>query len=267
ALAFMAMASVDPQISRNLTDATRARYVAEAGIEVAFGTLVSDGKWDSYLPGGCAGPGKVLGAANTTLPGLTAASGTYTVSIRNDCQAGDDLLTGVALDPTETDANNRVIVTAVGTFRTATQTIQVVVSRVPNLLSADAPAGGQLSGALSFPGVQTDMLFSGFSFTVDGRDYTLADVVTSGKPLYGIAVSDAAHETIVQAALNNQAAVTGLDQTRGGDHVATGNATIAATADLTSQAVADFVSRVKPYADVDLYSDKTKGGLSFANIG
>ena len=34
--------------------------------------------------------------AGTTLPGLTAASGTFGVAIRNDINAGDGLLTGAA---------------------------------------------------------------------------------------------------------------------------------------------------------------------------
>ncbi len=269
-VAFMAVASVEPQISRNLADATAARYVAEAGIEIAFSTLLGDSNWNSYISGGCSGTGRVLGHVNTALPGLTGASGTYTVSIRNDCQAGDDLLTGVALDTGggSNDTNGRLILTSAGTFRTATRTVQVVVSRVANVLSASAPAGGQLTGALSLPGVQTDTFFSGGAFSVDGRDYTLADTLTGANPVYAITVPSAAARSAVQAALSSsQTDVTGRDATHDGFHTVSGNATVAADGGLTSQAVADFVNRVKGVADVRLYSDKTKSGLVYANIG
>src|SRR5205809_2444414 len=93
-LAFLGVSAFEPQISRNRADGRKARDLAEAGIEQALDTLTSNinGDWNTYLTGAtCTNgtTGVVFGSANRTLPGLTTASGTHTVSIRNDCQAND----------------------------------------------------------------------------------------------------------------------------------------------------------------------------------
>ena len=41
ALAFLSVSAFEPRIARNLSDAARARYLAEAGIEVGYNTLVA----------------------------------------------------------------------------------------------------------------------------------------------------------------------------------------------------------------------------------
>src|SRR5438445_85531 len=98
-LAFLSASAFEPQISRNHSETVRARYVAEAGVEYAYDTLATDvGSWNDHLAGATCAQGAVLGAPNSSLPGLGSAHGTFTVRIRNDCKAGDDQLTGVALD-------------------------------------------------------------------------------------------------------------------------------------------------------------------------
>src|SRR6516164_7158077 len=98
-LAFLSASAFEPQISRNHSETIRARYVAEAGIEYAYDTLASNvGSWNTYLVGATCAQGAVLGTADSTLPGLGTAHGTFTVKVRNDCQPGDDKLTGVAVD-------------------------------------------------------------------------------------------------------------------------------------------------------------------------
>ena len=80
-LAFVSMSAQEPQVSRNLADMTQARYVADAGIEWAFDSLVATSNWSTVLQ---TGGGTMV--SNQTLPGLTAASGTYTVVARNDTE-------------------------------------------------------------------------------------------------------------------------------------------------------------------------------------
>ena len=92
-LAFLGVSTFEPQISRNLADGTKARYLAEAGIEQALDTLTSNinGDWHTYLSGATCTTGTtgvVFGTANTALPGLTSASGTYTV---HNPTTGDNL--------------------------------------------------------------------------------------------------------------------------------------------------------------------------------
>src|SRR5439155_21324545 len=95
-LAFLSVSAFEPQISKNHSDTTRARYVADAGIEYAYDTLATNIlTWDTYLVGATCTTGAVLGTANSTLPGLTAAEGPFTVRVRHDCNAGDNKVTGV----------------------------------------------------------------------------------------------------------------------------------------------------------------------------
>ena len=112
-LAFVSMAAQEPQVARNLSDMTQARYAADAGIEWAFDTLVAAPDWSTILQ---TGGGTMV--SNQTLPGLTAAFGTYTVVARNDTVAGDTTITGQpALDPSGSatvDSNGIMILTSTG---------------------------------------------------------------------------------------------------------------------------------------------------------
>src|SRR6058998_1786448 len=102
---FLAISAFEPRISENLADSTQARYAADAGIEWAFDQLVATPSWNTLLTGatGCAIPVTPVGWTNVTVPNL---AGTFTVSLRNDCQAGDDQITGVALDNVTGTATN-----------------------------------------------------------------------------------------------------------------------------------------------------------------
>jgi len=280
-LAFLGVSAFEPQISRNLADGTKARYLAEAGIEQALDTLTSsiNGDWNTYLTGATCTTGTtgvVFGTANTALPGLTTASGTYTVNIRNDCQANDAMLTGVATDGSgTTEGNGHVILTATGTFGNATRTVTVVAARVGNLFHTSSPY--QVNAALSFPGYESDMSFSGTSFTVDGRNHDMNGELTTGTNMLGISVGSEnqfvptggpamQHATQIQNSLTSsqKADINGMNQTNPST-TTTGDNTIAPSA-LTSAAVTDFVNIVKTYADITINSSSASP-VVVSNIG
>jgi Tfp pilus assembly protein PilX len=276
-LAFLSASAFEPQISRNHSEAVRARYVAEAGVEYAYDTLASEaGSWNRYLAGATCALGAVLGVPDSTLPGLDRAHGTFTVRIRNDCQPGDDALTGVAVDDapggcdTATpgdathDGNCKVVVTSTGTIGTTTRTITVVVSRTAAL---------PVNGALAFPGAQADMSVRASSVVIDGRDTKVAD--SPGTPtgaaasVYGVTVNGGlpALATRLEAALaaGTQNDVRGKNRTDPSS-TARGADTIQADATLTSQMVADFVDAVKSAADVTINTGPGSGS-SLGNVG
>jgi len=118
-LAFLSASALEPQISRNLQEGVRARYVAESGLEVAFNALVGANDWSVLLAGASCSVGTAL-YAGATLPGLGAESGVFTVTVRNDCHAADAAYTGTTIDPggAVSDTNGQVIVTSVGTVGT-----------------------------------------------------------------------------------------------------------------------------------------------------
>ena len=90
AVGLATMGGVESRISAGQSAGTRARLLAESGIEYAFLSLAGVPFTATLLAGA------VLVPAGTTLPGLTAASGTFGVTIRNDIKVGDALLTGAA---------------------------------------------------------------------------------------------------------------------------------------------------------------------------
>ena len=117
-LAFLAVSALEPRISRNLHDASRARWLAEAGIELGYGLLAAtaaDGTWSALLATATAdAPWVDLPSLDrAVLSGLTSAEGTCTVSIRNDSRIADG-----------------VIVRSVGTVNAATRTIEAAVRQV-----------------------------------------------------------------------------------------------------------------------------------------
>jgi Tfp pilus assembly protein PilV len=196
-LTVLNLGAVEPQISKNLSDTAQARHMAEAGIEWAF-DCIADQDLNSFF----AGPDGIQGNTDDTLgtpvagqnvaarmdatfcpnspppgalPGLTASAGTFAVTIRNDSigaqglYAGDQVLTGQPVDAVGgkyADTNGIVILTATGTFGTATRQITAVVSR--NTLT--------VNGAVSLPGFQADTYMQTVgSQTIDGRDWLRAD--------------------------------------------------------------------------------------------
>jgi Tfp pilus assembly protein PilV len=196
-LTVLNLGAVEPQISRNLSDTAWARQMAEAGIEWAFDCL-ADQDLNSFFagPDGVQGntddqlatsvPGQNVAARMDAtfcpnspppgaLPGLTAAAGTFAVSIRNDSIpaqprgfAGDQILTGQPLDlgGKYTDLNGVVILTATGTFGSATRQVTAVLSR--NTLPINAP--------ITLPGFQAETFIQTVSNqTIDGRDWLRTD--------------------------------------------------------------------------------------------
>jgi Tfp pilus assembly protein PilX len=124
ALASLAVSALEPQIARNLHDASRARWLAEAGIELGYGLLAAadDGTWRALLATSTAeAPWVVLPSLDgAALPGLTPAEGTYTVSLRKDPRGVDG-----------------AIVRSAGTFNATTRTIEIIVRRT---VTDSAPA-------------------------------------------------------------------------------------------------------------------------------
>jgi Tfp pilus assembly protein PilX len=196
-LTFLTLSGVEPQISQNLTETARARYLAESGIEWAFKQVVARAAGaaaGSFEPGLFAGPDNVQNTADdqqptnvtgqnhaamlttmgspSPLPTKTTAEGTYSVTVRNDNLAGDDKFNGAgAVDGGNkfTDTNGIVIVTSTGTYRGATRTIQVALKRI------GIPP---FPGAVNIPGYQADSFMNNNinagnanRYDIDGHDY------------------------------------------------------------------------------------------------
>src|SRR3990172_1790561 len=262
-LVFLTMGGMETSVAANLDDVTRARYVAESGLEWAFDQLVLAAAvpngWNTALStnGGQMGTGMPL-------PSLTAALGTFSVTVRNDNLPNDNLLTGQAVDPgTPTNDTNRIVIlTALGTYNGATRQLQQVVSH-PDL---------NLPGGLNLPGLGTNTSFSGSAFTITGNDTNpLDDSAGAGIPgicpqtVWGVGTANAATENVVQASLSNSQKnnVTGKPQNPGPGF---GDNTIAPEPSLTSAQIQKFVDAVRPYADISLQASGTNQ-LSYQNIG
>jgi len=264
--AYLSVATLEPQISRNLADVSRARHLAEAGIERGFNVLVStaDGSqsWSGLLAGATTGQPWVALAGLTNVAIWAAANGgTFSVSIRNDNGVTDTPLTGLsgttnpAMDTSPTtDANKTVIMRSAGTFNGTTKTIEVVVQRV---------ALPPFPGAVNIPGRHSDSVVSSDGIDFDGRDYACAAsgtgcdaaanwTVTTNPLKYGMATQPgiqagggATFEANVEAALDTTAkrnAIKGRSQSTG--TYATGLDTVAADSSLTPALLDDFVNHV-----------------------
>jgi hypothetical protein len=257
AVTLLALSGFEPAISKNLESGSQARGAAEAGIEWAFTQLAASSDWSTLLS--TAGSNGVTLATSQTIPGLGASFGTFTVTVRNDNQANDNQITGVAIDTggNTSDTNNRVIVTATGTVGTATRTIRVVVRR--NTLPA-------LPAAMSFPGNEADTSFSGSSFEIDGNDYNMNDTAGGCAARWGISTATTTYESRVQdsVASNQKSDVKGKKQVSSGN--AYGDNVIAQDSTLSKNDVTDFVNAVKARADVKLTSTSSSP-LSYNNIG
>ncbi|MBI4590869.1 MAG: hypothetical protein HY725_18755 [Candidatus Rokubacteria bacterium] len=263
-LVFLHLGATESLIGKSHAELTEARFVAEAGIEWAYDNLISNPDWNAVLLGpdglaDTADDGKL--ATAVSLPGLSAASGTFTVTVRNDAQAGDSRITGAPLDTGGgfNDTNGRIIVTSVGVVGAATRTVRVAMRRItlPPLVAA-----------LALPGAESETTFNGNSFTVNGTDTNLDDTPGPGDPVWGIAVGagNTANETVVQNSLSAQQQnnVTGKAQNQG--QPGSGNNAISPDPQLTSPAVSDFITSVKSSADLTMVSTQANP-LSFTNIG
>ena len=261
-LVFLTMGGMETSVAANLDDVTRARYVAESGLEWAFDQLVLAAAlptgWNTVLS---TNSGQM--ATGMPLPSLAAALGTFSVTVRNDNLPNDNLLTGQAVDPgaATNDTNRVVILTALGTYNGATRQLQQVVSH-PDLT---------LPGGVNLPGLGTNTSFSGNSFTISGNDTNLDDSAGAGiagicpATVWGIGVANIPLETAVQVSLSNQQKdnVTGKPQNPGpgiGDNTITPDATLAPAQ------IQKFVDAVRPYADISLQASAANR-LQYQNIG
>ena len=223
ALTFISLGSVEPQISRNLSDGARARQLAESGIEWGFNELAGD----DFNSTAMLGSGTITGGVNCgsgitckvlvtgqALPGLTTTAGTFTVTLRNDLNTinGDQQLigSGNTRDTSATVDNNKIVILkSTGTFNGASRTITAVVQR------GDLP----ITGAVNLPGVQGDTFsqtppcaISVGCYSVDGRDYRDADTwgpssnpTGVGALKYGMTAATNAIETTAQNGFDTKA--------------------------------------------------------------
>jgi Tfp pilus assembly protein PilV len=278
-LTVLNLGAVEPTISRNLSDTARARHLAEAGIEWAFDCMADQdlstflagpdniqNNADDQLATSVAGQNIAARMDNTfcpnspapgALPGLTVATGTFAVTIRNDSigagggYAGDQVLTGLAVDGGGkfVDTNGIVIVTATGTYGTATRQITAVVSR--NTLI--------INGAANLPGMQADTFMNGVvaNQTIDGRDWVRADSNAGGPsgvgPLrFGITTQPGtqanlgiSYEARAESAFDTvakQNTVQGKDQSSG--VLTSGLTTIAPDNSLTPTTMLNFLNKL-----------------------
>ena len=271
-LVFLTMGGMETSVAANLDDVTRARYVAESGLEWAFDQLVSAAAlpngWNTVLS---TNGGQM--ATGMPLPSLAAAFGTFSVTVRNDNLANDNVLTGLPLCPNSAplcspdgggatnDTNRVVILTALGTYNGATRQLQQVVSH-PDLT---------LPGGLNLPGLGTNTSFSGNAFTISGNDTNLDDSAGAGIPglcaptVWGVGTANASIESDVQASLSNAQKdnVTGKAQNPG---PGIGDNTITPDPTLTPAQIQKFVDALRPYADISLQASGM-GQLSYQNVG
>lgn len=261
-VAYLSVSALEPQISRNLADASRSRYLAESGIERGFNVLVANNNWSTLLATATGGAPwvAVAGLTNTAISGATNG-GTFSVTIRNDNGGADTPLTGLsattnpAMDNTPNVDNNGVVfMRSAGTFNGMTKTIEVVVRRT------SLPP---FPGAVNIPGWQSDTYINSVAIDFDGRDYacagggsacdTASNWSTSANPMkYGMATQpgtqtniSTAFETNVENGLNTTAkqnAVKGKSQTTGA--YTTGLNTVAADPSLTPSVMDNFVNLV-----------------------
>jgi hypothetical protein len=272
-LAMLSMSAFEPLISQNLVDTVNARAMADTGLDYAYNVLMNTPNWNTVLAGATnatcvdGAPGVALGAANTTLPALASVYGTFTLRVRNDCQPADANMTGVPVEVGATnfsnDTNFRLIVGSTGAKNNASRSMMMVVQRI-KVPSLDA--------ALAFPGVQSDVNFSGSSFIIDGRDTRMSDAVGtptgSNPPVFGITTSSLypQNATSIQTALANNQQNDVWGQNPQGAGIAHGDAAVTPDPALTSQAVTDFVNAVKRMADVT-YSASNSSNVRIQDIG
>jgi hypothetical protein len=273
-LAFLSVSALEPQISRNLADTARARYLAEAGIEAGFATLVNVGDiQQSFTPAiatATAGAPWVTLIDNGTIANVTAGgaaaeaafAGTYTVIVRNNSQASDaPLRTPPASDPgVSVDTDKIVIMRSTGSFNGATKTIEVVVRR------QTLPP---FPGAVNLPGMQADTLINLSSFDIDGRDYVCSascdnasnwSVGAAGNMKWGIATQPGnqantsplkTYEQVVEGAVSGssskQASIKGKNQTNPTGPYTTGLNTIAPDSSLNPTALQQYLDAVSNF--------------------
>lgn len=267
-LGLLSLSAMEPQISRNLSDATQARFAAEAGLEWGYNTLANNLNWSGYLSSANSATGTTL-ATNAAIGTLNASRGTFTVRVRNDNLAGDAVITGVT--PLETthsaDSNGAVILTATGASGGASKTLRAAVKKI-------LFPSGFFPGALNFPGNEAEVTFNSETFEVDGRGYHTDGTLDSGcSTVYGISVSTVlpssnpgANESVVQNALSSTQKDNVKGKKQNSAQAAQGDNTIAADPVLTPAYITNFINKAKASAQVVMQSHQPSG-LSLSDIG
>jgi hypothetical protein len=169
---------IDTAIAANNLSAAKSFYAAEAGLERGKLECVQ-----RYLAGGWTSFDTILRGADNTLGNsddgiLTFGSsvffhgGTYAVKVTNDPTDGTS------------DANSVVRITSIGTYGGATTKLQMYLSMT---LNPNVPS------AVTMVGEADTFVRDGVSFSIDGRDYNLADLDASpngASPRLGIGVGN-----------------------------------------------------------------------------
>jgi Tfp pilus assembly protein PilX len=263
-LSYLSVSALEPQISRNLSDASRSRYLAEAGIERGYNVLTKTTDWNTLLGGATTGAPwvAVAGLTNSTISAATNG-GAFSVTVRNDNGAADTPLTGLSgttlptMDTSPTAENNGIIIMrSSGTFNGMTKTIEVVVRRTT------LPP---FPGAVNTPGRQDDTFINATTFDIDGRDYgcnlpgngcdTASNWTTTSNPMkYGQATQPGTQTNIAtgyepnaEGAYNSSAKlanIKGKNQTNPTGPFTTGVNTVAADASLNPTNMDAFINLV-----------------------
>ena len=252
AVGLATMGGVESRISAGQSAGSRARLLAESGVEYAFLKLAGGGFNVPLLAG------SVLIPAGTTLPGLTAASGTFGVTVRNDTTVGDTLLTGaatidVAPGTATNDINGVLVLTSTGTVDGATRVLVAVVQRGVLPLNA----------AMTLPGDQADTTTDSpcedqssncanpqRTYSIDGRDWLRTDTNTptgTNPRKLGIATATNATESTVENAFSNndrRKFVQGRDETSGTGAWTDGLNTIDSDGTLTEAIIGKFLANL-----------------------
>jgi hypothetical protein len=257
---YLAVSALEPQISRNLADASRARHLAEAGVERGFNLLIgvadAAGGWSSLLVDATsARPWVPLAGLTNVAPGRSANAGTFSVTVRNDNGASDSPITGLSattrprMDTSPTaDDNATVIMRSTGTFNRVSKTVEVVVQR------ATLPP---FAGALSIPATTLHAGVAAAAVDIDGRDYACAGAgptcdaasswtITSNPLKYGVSVGPDA-QAAIESALAPPAisdGVKGKSRTDAAGSYTTGLQTVTSDGALTPTGIDDFVRLV-----------------------
>lgn len=254
AIALVTLAGLEPAIARNLADATRARVLAEAGLERARTLLVATVPWTDLL----AETGEALLLDATPLPGLGADEGTHTVRVRNDWQTADTALTGLAPDVggRATDTNDHVLVASTGRAGRARRTVLAVARHLP----LPVPPG-----AVGLTGEAPALALGGDRVEIDGRDHDADGGPGSCPPAWSVAVAGPEAEAAVEAAVPAALASRLRGRAQDGTLAAEGPNTIAADPGLDAAAIARFVEAVRRQADVVL--DARGGTVAMSSIG
>jgi Tfp pilus assembly protein PilX len=274
-LAMLSMSAFEPQISQNLQDTVNARAIADTGLDFAYNVLRNTLDWNTVLAAASnatcvdGASGVLLGAANSSLPGLAPVYGTFTLRVRNDCQPSDASMTGIPVEAgaakASDDKNGRLVVESTGSKNNASRTMMMVIRKI-NLQGLDA--------ALAFPGVQSDVNFSGSTFLVDGRDTRMSDTPGSptgtAPPVFGITTSAdyPQNAQAIQNALagNQQTEVFGKNPNGSSPAVVSGDAAVTPDANLTSQMVTNLVNQAKAIADITI-NTSSSSPYSIQNVG